>query len=114
MRNTKKFVKLLIIFKENEFLEKQKVEEVKEDPNSLSSQFLKCKSDIEHMNNQYQEYILKSLEYDYNDFLKYIEETYPTHCTNGYSRNIAIWHFDELKYNEFILIKGNSSRESIN
>ena len=65
------------------------------------------------MNNQYQEYILKSLEYDYNDFLKYIEETYPNHCTNGYSKNMGIWHFDELKYNEFILIKGNSSRESI-
>jgi flagellin-like hook-associated protein FlgL len=77
----------------------EKVEKVS-DSKDLYGKYLSAKKDIKYLEDKYDDYVLKSLQVEFEQFKETVDRIFPS--TNF---NFSHWMFSEMKWDEFTLKK---------
>jgi len=78
--------------------------EIKTEAKSFYDKYLSSIEEIKYLEEKYDDFIIRSLEVDFEQYKDYVDQNYPktiTSCTH--------WMFSEIKYDEFRLKKSDSS-----
>lgn len=70
---------------------------------SLYDTYLETKKDIKYLEDKYDDFIVRSLEVEFEQYKNYVDENYP----NIPSRSFDYWMFSEIKYDSFTLRKSD-------
>ena len=89
------------------FFKKQKIvgqKPVETISKSLLDEYLGAKKDIQYLEDKYDDYILRSLTFEFDMYKQYLDSNYPTmDALKGF------WMINNIEYNKFILTKNDSS-----
>jgi hypothetical protein len=82
---------------------KEKVETHKPKEKSLYDTYLETKKDIKYLEDKYDDFIVRSLEIEFEQYKNYVDQNYP----NIPNRSFNYWMFSEIKYDGFTLRKSD-------
>lgn len=68
--------------------------------NSYLEEYLNIKNEIDHIESKYDDMVLRSLELDFDDFKRLIDNGVP--IKQG---SYEFWHFEKIQFDEFRLVK---------
>jgi hypothetical protein len=79
--------------------------EIKTESKSFYDKYLSSIEEIKYLEEKYDDFIIRSLEVDFEQYKDYVDQNYPK-TING---STTYWMFSEMKYDEFKLKKSDSS-----
>jgi len=90
------------------WFKKDKIKDVKsnvvKDTDDLLEKYKQSRKEIQHMQSQYQDYILRSLELDFDDYKENIDKNWP----NFESKTCEFWNLSKSSSSELKLVKSNN------
>lgn len=76
---------------------------------SILDEYLGAKKDIQYLEDKYDDYILRSLTFEFDMYKQYLDSNYPTvDASKGF------WMINNIEYNKFTLTKNDSGLITIN